>query len=355
MATAEQLVPVGFSLAAALCWGTSDFSGGYASRRSDSFLVTALSHAVGFILMLALALFLHPDLPSRSSQLWAAAAGALGGVALLLFYRALSQGMGVAAPVSAVLGAAIPAAFTMITHGPPGKLGLAGFLLAGLGIWLISRPDGSRLIWRRFHRRPGRNRLCRIFHLHQPHRRQLRALVGRVFPRGLRAAGRDHRALPSAQGAAAPRGCNHRNLCWMPGRHRHRPVHSGQSSGETGFGSGSLLTLSCTDRFAGPVLPKRTVHRLENRRHHRRRGGGPADRAAVRQTELTWGQPPSAVQSSAARQSWADDKRRWPELCETSSGASLRRTAGGGCPTRAAIIKNCAHAYEASDSLHHSS
>ena len=49
MAAAEQLVPVGFSLAAALCWGTSDFSGGYASRRSDSFLVTALSHAGGFI------------------------------------------------------------------------------------------------------------------------------------------------------------------------------------------------------------------------------------------------------------------------------------------------------------------
>jgi drug/metabolite transporter (DMT)-like permease len=51
--------------------------------------------------------------------------------------------MGLAAPVAAVLGAAIPAAFTMITNGLPGKLGLAGFLLAGIGIWLISRPDGS--------------------------------------------------------------------------------------------------------------------------------------------------------------------------------------------------------------------
>ena len=143
MASVEQLVPVVFSLAAALCWGTSDFSGGYASRRSDSFLVTALSHAGGFVLMLTLALIMRPDLPSRSSQHWAGAAGALGGVALLIFYRALSQGMGLAAPVAAVLGAAIPAAFTMITHGLPGKLGLAGFLLAGLGIWLISRPDGS--------------------------------------------------------------------------------------------------------------------------------------------------------------------------------------------------------------------
>ncbi|MGH9539403.1 MAG: EamA family transporter [Terriglobales bacterium] len=143
MAFAEQLVPVAFSLAAGLCWGTSDFSGGYASRRSDSFLVTALAHGSGFVLMLVLALSAHAELPSRTSQLWAAAAGASGGLALVFFYRALSKGMGLTAPVAAVLGAAIPAAFTMITYGPPGKLGLAGFLLAGLGIWLISRPDGS--------------------------------------------------------------------------------------------------------------------------------------------------------------------------------------------------------------------
>lgn len=143
MASAEQLVPVGFSLAAGLCWGTSDFSGGYASRRSDSFLVTTLAHAGGLGLMLVLALSAHPQFPSPSSRLWAAAAGMSGGLALLIFYRALSKGMGLTAPVAAVLGAAIPAAATMITHGLPGRLGVAGFLLAGLGIWLISRPDGS--------------------------------------------------------------------------------------------------------------------------------------------------------------------------------------------------------------------
>jgi drug/metabolite transporter (DMT)-like permease len=143
LASAEQLVPVGFSLAAGLCWGTSDFSGGYASRRSNSFLVTALAHGSGLALMLLLALTAQTGLPSTSSRLWAAAAGMSGGLALLIFYRALAKGMGLAAPVAAVLGAAIPAAFTMITHGLPGGLRLAGFLLAGLGIWLISRPDGS--------------------------------------------------------------------------------------------------------------------------------------------------------------------------------------------------------------------
>ena len=144
MTSAEQLVPVGFSLAAVLCWGTSDFTGGYASKRSDAFLVTMLSHAGGFALMLALALLTHASYPSPSSRNWALIAGALGGTALAIFYRTLASGdMGITAPVAAVLGAAIPAAFTMITQGVPGTLPVAGFLLAGLGIWLISRPDGS--------------------------------------------------------------------------------------------------------------------------------------------------------------------------------------------------------------------
>ena len=129
----------------------------------------------------------------------------LGGLALLIFYRALSQGMGLTAPVAAVLGAAIPAAFTMITHGLPGKLGLAGFLLAGIGIWLISRPDGSAQLRRRFHGRPGRSRLRRILHLHQSHRRQLSAMVGGVFPRRLFAAGGRHRFVPPGQGPSAAR------------------------------------------------------------------------------------------------------------------------------------------------------
>ncbi len=143
MAPAEQIASAGFSLAAALCWGTSDFSGGYASKRSDAFLVTMLSHASGFVLMLTLAVLSHSELPSRSSQVWAAAGGLLGGLALVFFYRALSGGMGLVAPVAAVLGAAIPTGFTMITQGLPSMIAIAGFLLAGVGIWLISRPDGS--------------------------------------------------------------------------------------------------------------------------------------------------------------------------------------------------------------------
>ncbi|HVO80963.1 MAG TPA: DMT family transporter [Terriglobales bacterium] len=144
MSASTQFVPAGFSLAATLCWGTSDFLGGYASRRSDAFVVTLLAHASGFGLMAVLAVANHAPFPAHASEIWALVAGALGGTGLALFYRALSSGrMGLTAPVAAVLGAAIPTVFGIFLEGVPGAVAIAGFLLAGLGIWLISRPEDT--------------------------------------------------------------------------------------------------------------------------------------------------------------------------------------------------------------------
>jgi drug/metabolite transporter (DMT)-like permease len=144
MSAPIQFVSTAFGLAAVVCWGTSDFGGGYASKRSDAFAVTMLAHASGFVLMTALSLGVHAPFPSRSSVMWALAAGALGGTALAVFYRALADGkMGITAPLAAVLAAAIPTGFSLITEGLPGTLSLTGFVVAGIGIWLMSRPDGS--------------------------------------------------------------------------------------------------------------------------------------------------------------------------------------------------------------------
>ncbi len=140
----SQILSSGFGLTAVLCWGTSDFSGGYAAKRSDAFLVTLLAHSSGFTLMLLLAFGTHAPLPSPASALWALAAGALGGSALGIFYRALAMGnMGLTAPIAAVLAAALPTAYGMATEGIPHTAALIGFLLAGAGIWLISRPEGK--------------------------------------------------------------------------------------------------------------------------------------------------------------------------------------------------------------------
>src|SRR5438445_9411915 len=142
MTGSPQLLSTGFALASAACWGASDFSGGYASKRSDAFLVTMLAHASGFLLMTALAVVAGAPFPNRSGELWALAAGALGGTALAVFYRTLASGsMGITAPLAAVLAASIPIAFAIITEGIPGTLPVIGFVLAVAGIWLMSRPD----------------------------------------------------------------------------------------------------------------------------------------------------------------------------------------------------------------------
>jgi drug/metabolite transporter (DMT)-like permease len=145
MITPAQLVPTAFSLAAVFAWGTSDFLGGYASRRANSFVLSTVAHASGLLLMLSIAAAIHAQFPSHTSVVWAIAGGVSGGLGLAMFYRALATGrMGLTAPVAAVLGAAIPTTVGFLTDGLPSPIHIVGFLLAGLGIWLISRTqDGS--------------------------------------------------------------------------------------------------------------------------------------------------------------------------------------------------------------------
>jgi drug/metabolite transporter (DMT)-like permease len=140
-----QFISPAYSLAAVLAWGTSDFLGGYATRRANAFLFTTLVNVGGLVLMLALAAGTHAAFPAPRGVIWVLAGGISGGASLAIFYRALSSGrMGLTAPVAAVLGAAIPTLFSMFTEGWPGPYRIAGFSLAASGLWLITRAeDGS--------------------------------------------------------------------------------------------------------------------------------------------------------------------------------------------------------------------
>ena len=92
--------------------------------------------------MLFVSLVQHAPVPSRASILWSIGAGALGGVALALFYRALASGqMGLAAPTAALIGAAIPTLADIAIEGAPTRWSMAGFGLAIVAIWLITRPE----------------------------------------------------------------------------------------------------------------------------------------------------------------------------------------------------------------------
>ena len=144
MSASAPLFPAVFSLTAMAIWGASDFFGGVGSRRANAFLFTSVVHLSGVALMVSVATLMREAFPSRISVLWAVAAGSIGGISLAIFYRALASGkMGLTAPVSAVLSAGIPTIITAFSEGFPGYRHLAGFVLAGIGVWLISRTENE--------------------------------------------------------------------------------------------------------------------------------------------------------------------------------------------------------------------
>jgi uncharacterized membrane protein len=144
MSIAAQYIPAAYSLTAVGVWGASDFLGGVGARRVNAFLFTAIVHGSGLVVIGALALMTHAPFLGTVSLLWSLVAGMLAGVSLAFFYRALARGnMGLVAPVAAVLSAAIPAIVTAFGSGFPGIRQVIGFILAGIGVWLISRTEGT--------------------------------------------------------------------------------------------------------------------------------------------------------------------------------------------------------------------
>jgi uncharacterized membrane protein len=142
MLATPQFTTAAYGLAAVFAWGTSDFLGGYATRRANAFLFTTVVNIGGLLLVGTLAFASHAPFPSGRSAAWVLAGGISGGAALAIFYRALSSGrMGLTAPVAAVLSAAIPAFVSMFTEGLPGRIPLLGFASAAIGLWLITRTE----------------------------------------------------------------------------------------------------------------------------------------------------------------------------------------------------------------------
>ncbi len=81
-------------------------------------------------------------MPGQAALGWAAAAGVSGALGLAFFYLALSRGtMGLVAPLTALLAAAIPAAVGLLGGDDIGPLDVAGMVAALVAVVLISLPD----------------------------------------------------------------------------------------------------------------------------------------------------------------------------------------------------------------------
>lgn len=136
---------IGLGLAASAFWGASDFLGGLATRKAHVTLVVAIAHSLSLGVLLLIALATHSALPPERFALLGLLAGTFGGVALILYYQALSLGeMGLTTALTGLLTALVPVVYSFLTQGAPKFSQIAGFVLAAAAIALIAYAPAGR-------------------------------------------------------------------------------------------------------------------------------------------------------------------------------------------------------------------
>jgi drug/metabolite transporter (DMT)-like permease len=130
---------IGLGLAASFFWGASDFLGGLATRKAHVFLVVAVAHSLSLGLLLLIAVAMHSPIPAERYALFGLSAGVFGGMALILYYQALSLGeMGLTTAITGLITAVVPVVYSFVTQGSPKRSQMAGFVLAAAAIGLIA-------------------------------------------------------------------------------------------------------------------------------------------------------------------------------------------------------------------------
>ena len=129
-------------LAAAALYGTGDFLGGLATRRLHVLAVLLLAETAGTIVAVPAAAVMAG--PVRLTGLvWGFGAGLIGGLGLILFYKALAAGpMSVVAPVSALVATVLPVAVA-VAGGERPTAGIAVGALLCLAAIVMASSGGD--------------------------------------------------------------------------------------------------------------------------------------------------------------------------------------------------------------------
>jgi len=132
---------VAFALATSLMWGLADFGGGMLTRRMSPLTVVTVSQTLAAV-VLGLIVVATGGWREWGPQLWyAVAAGVVGPVGMLAFYRALSRGpMGVVSPLAS-LAVVVPVGAGLALGERPGLVQALGIAVAVLGVVLAGGPE----------------------------------------------------------------------------------------------------------------------------------------------------------------------------------------------------------------------
>lgn len=137
------------ALLSSLLWGTADFAGGLAARRSPAVAVVGWSQGAALVGLVVLALVTSAWTDPAGWLAWAVLAGAVGALALVCFYLALASGtMGVVSPIAS-LGALVPLTAGVLAGEEPTSVQWLGMAIALLGAVGASGPELSGEVGRR--------------------------------------------------------------------------------------------------------------------------------------------------------------------------------------------------------------
>ncbi|MER6245728.1 MULTISPECIES: EamA family transporter [Streptomyces] len=130
-----------FALATSMLWGLADFGGGVLTRRLPALTVVVVSQAVAAVVLGSIVVATG-GWSEAGPRLWfALAAGLVGPVALICFYKALALGpMGVVSPLG-TLGVAVPVGVGLFLGERPGLVQVAGIAVAVTGVVLAGGPQ----------------------------------------------------------------------------------------------------------------------------------------------------------------------------------------------------------------------
>ncbi|MFJ8649327.1 EamA family transporter [Streptomyces sp. NPDC093546] len=130
-----------FALATSLLWGLADFGGGLLTRRTPALTVVVVSQTIAVVVLGAVVVATGGWSEAGPLLWYAVAAGAVGPVAMLAFYKALALGpMGVVSPLGS-LGVVVPVSVGLLLGDRPGVLQYAGIGVAVAGVVLAGGPE----------------------------------------------------------------------------------------------------------------------------------------------------------------------------------------------------------------------
>ena len=143
MARYGPAMAVALGLLVALTYGSGDFFGGLAAKRTKAPTVVVGSFGLAAVLLALITLAWGligglPHLAAHDARL-GVAAGCIGPIAVVFLYHGLSTGrMSVVAPITAVIAAIVPFTWGLLHGERPAAISLFGVALALVAVGLIS-------------------------------------------------------------------------------------------------------------------------------------------------------------------------------------------------------------------------